>query len=141
MSAATSRWKNCERLLAKTLEKYGIGAKRITRAGNYSESTWDVTVFGFPELKLDSKYSLQGFRTSRMLETVRRKYCPAKTDIPVLFCKGYKEISGKVTIDAEFFAILLSFWMGKDTKENLLAKFNKRRVPKLDQQTEDEDNG
>lgn len=120
----TARWKNAERQLADIYQKFKIDAERISRAGNYSESTYDVRINGAPELKSDSKYSQAGFKTSRLLEVIREKYCPNKQDVPILFCKGYREHGGKITVDAEFFSMLLAFWLGKGTKEELLDIFN-----------------
>jgi len=117
MSKETSRWKNAERQLANILSEYGIPAERISRAGNYSESTYDVRVLGFPELKCDSKYSIKGFLTSRLLEVVREKYCKNKGDIPIIFCKGYKERRGKIVIDVDFFAELLKCWISQKNFE------------------------
>lgn len=119
MSSKTQRWKNAERQVAEILKKYNIPAKRITRAGNYSESTYDVEIEGHPELKNDSKYSASGFKTNRLLDVVRDKYCKEIKDEPVLWTKGYRETSMKMTVDGEFGALLLAYWLGKDTKENL----------------------
>lgn len=116
MSKETQRWKNAEKGAAELLQKYGINAERISRGSNYAISDYDVRINGFPEIKTDSKYSAGGFRTSRLLEIVRDKYCKEKNDIPVLFCKGYREHGFKVTIDGEFFAELLKLWI--DSKKN-----------------------
>lgn len=125
MSAKTARWKNAERQLADIFIKYNIDAERISRAGNYSESTHDINVKDMPELKPDSKYSQAGFKTSRLLEVIRDKYCKEKGEIPLLFCKGYRERSGKITMDAEFISMLLSFWLDKGTKEQLMKIYLK----------------
>lgn len=132
MSKETARWKNTEKMFPKLLGKFGISAERISRAGNYAVSTYDCIINSFPELKSDCKFSIQGFKTSRMLEVVREKYCTLPNDIPVLFCRGYKERGGKVTIDATFFAMLLAFWMGKGTKESLWDIYTKKSSKEAD---------
>ncbi len=111
MSAKSDRWKRAEKQLAEILKKHGINAERISRGSNYSVSTYDIDVKDCPELKCDSKYSLAGFKTSTLLEIIREKYCKNPEDKPVLFCKGYKEIGGKITIDVDFFAELLKCWI------------------------------
>ena len=115
----TQRWKNNEKQSAEIAKKYLIPAERISRAGNYSVSDYDVKLLEHPEYKLDAKYSQRGFLTTRMLETVREKYCKTAKDIPVLLTKGYREVSQKVTIDAEFFFALLSFWLGYASKDQI----------------------
>lgn len=121
MSKETVRWKSAEKKVAEIYTKYKIPASRITRAGNYAISTYDVEIEGHPEIKSDSKYSVRGFKTNRMLDVVEAKYCKEKGDIPVLFTKGYKETGMKATCDAELFAKLLSYWLGLATKEELEA--------------------
>lgn len=118
-SKETQRWKSAERLGAKLFSKYKLESERISRSGNFGESTYDIKVKDHPELKVDSKYSQAGFRTNRMLDIVQSKYCSEKTDIPVLLTKGYKEIGMKATVDAEYLAMLLSFWLGYGSKEEL----------------------
>lgn len=115
----TSRWKRAEKQISEIYVKYKIPAKRITRAGNYAISTYDVEIENHPEIKSDSKYSQAGFKTNRLLDIVKAKYCKEKTDVPVLLTKGYKETGMKATVDAEFFAKLLSYWLGCATKEEL----------------------
>jgi hypothetical protein len=123
--SATSNWKNNERIWPKILAKYFIKAERISRAGNYCESIHDTKIHDFEEVKSDCKFSTKGFKTSRLLDVVREKYCPTKFDIPLLFCRAYKERGGKVTVDAEFMAMLMAFWLGKADKATLWSIFTK----------------
>lgn len=111
-SAKTSRWKNNERQTAEIFNEFLIPAERINRSGNYSESTYDVSLKEHPRFKLDSKYSVSGFKTSRMLDVVADKYCKEKEDIPILLTKGFRETGQKATVDARFLAMLLSHWLG-----------------------------
>jgi len=90
-SAATASWKNAERQWAETLRKYALNAKRITRAGNFSESTWDVSCDTLPWLKSDTKYSIHGWKENRLLSETEYKYCKEKEDTAILITKGYKE--------------------------------------------------
>lgn len=119
MSKESNRWKGAERQVSDIYNKYKVPATRITRAGNYAISTYDVEIEGHPEIKSDSKYSIRGFKTNRMLDVVEAKYCKEEGDIPVLFTKGYKERGMKATCDAELFAKMLSYWLGLATKEEL----------------------
>ena len=123
--AATARWKNCERAIAKLLGKYGVPAERVSRASNYHVSDYDVKILDDPSAKIDGKYSLKGFATSRLLDIVKEKYCTLKEDVPMLFCKGYKERGFKTTVEGEYFVMLLAFWQGRGTKEELLTIYNK----------------
>jgi hypothetical protein len=54
----------------------------------------------FMSLKIDAKFSAsKPWRQNNMLEVVRDKYCPEKSDIPVLYCRQYKDRGGKLVID------------------------------------------
>lgn len=121
----TGNWKGAERFVASVYQKYKIPATRISRAGNFAESTYDVDIEGHPEIKTDSKYSKQNFRHHGKLETIRFKYCKSRGDIPVLSTKNYKERGSVFSVEDEFFSMLLSYWLGFGTKEELLAIYNK----------------
>ena len=125
----TTNWKNNELAWPKKLAKYGVQAKRISRAGNYSESVHDTDIPSFPELKSDCKFSNQPWRQNNMLEIVRDKYCPNREDIPLLFCRQYKDRKGKVVIDDEFAAMLIAYWMGVAPKEELWEIYKGERKP------------
>jgi len=118
-AAKASRWKNAEKGIVTLLAKFGVTAERISRGSDFGKSIDDVRVYGAPELKVDSKYSVNNWKTSRLLEEVREKYCINSIEVPILFCKGYKEQGYKVTIDGDYFAMLLAHWLGKGTKEEL----------------------
>lgn len=134
---AANRWKSAEKAVAKLLQKYNIPAERISRSGNYSVSDFDVRINGYPEAKIDSKYSVKSFHTTTLLNIVREKYCEFDRDIPMLFCKGYQERGFKVTADGDYFAMLLAFWLGKGTKEELWAIFTKQSSTKEEDGSEE----
>lgn len=127
MSKLTSRWKRAEKGGEALYQEFLIPAERITRAGNYAESTYDIRINGFPEYKTDSKYSIKGHATSRMLDVVEEKYCERNEDEPILVCKGYRERGFKVTIRGRFFAMLLSYFLGFADKETLLSIYRKEK--------------
>jgi hypothetical protein len=124
ISLSSQTWKNNERQVAKTLNDWGIAATRkMGRMTNYSISDFDVEVEEAPWLKPDAKYSIKGFRTNRILDETTHKYCKEKGDFAVLFCKGFKELGQKAVMDSELFAGLLSYWLGKKTKEEVIAQW------------------
>ncbi len=133
--SATSNWKNTERMWPKMLAKFGVSASRISRAGNFAESIHDVTVDSFPELRSDCKFSVQAWRQNNMLEIVRDKYCKEPNQIPLLYCRQFKDRGGKVVIDDDFAAMLIAFWLNKGTKEDLWDIYTGKKKPTKD--TED----
>jgi hypothetical protein len=125
-SAATSRWQNNERGWAKVLCKYGLNAKRITRAGNYAQSIDDVSIEELPWTSNDAKYSIKGWVGNRLLSEIEYKYCKEKGDTAILITKGYKERGAMASVDAEFLAMLLAFYAGVGTKESLWAIYTRQ---------------
>lgn len=118
--ASKDAWKSLERRWSKMLNKYKVPAKRKSRAGNYCESTDDVGIEGHPSIKSDAKYSIRGFKTNRLWEVMRDKYCVAPEDMAILLTAGYKERGMRATVDGEFMAMLLSHWLGFGSKEDLM---------------------
>ena len=123
--AATARWKNSERQWATILNKYKLTAKRKTRAGNFSESTDDVSIEELPFTINDSKYSVRGWKQNRLMEEAHLKYAKNKGDSTILITKGFKERGQCATVDAEFMAMLLAYWAGAGTKEELWEIYTK----------------
>lgn len=118
--SSTGNWKNAERVFADIYNKFKIEAYRKTRAGNFSVSDYDVEIVGEPRFKNDSKYTKKApFRHHGKWREIKEKYCKEKEDIPILFTKNAREHFGLVSVDARFFAMLLSYWLGKATKEEL----------------------
>lgn len=119
--SSSQNWKAAERKLVEIYLKYSIPAKRISRAGNYAVSTYDVEIEGHFEYKSDSKYSIKPFAAHRLIRTIAHKYCNGDKDVAILYTKNYKDRDSYITVDAEHYAKLLSFWLGCKTKEELEA--------------------
>jgi hypothetical protein len=130
--SATSNWKNTERMWPKMLGKFGVEAKRISRAGNFAESIHDTIVYKFPELKCDTKFSIKPWKQSNMLEIVRTKYCQDKNQIPLLYCRQFKDRGGKVVIDDDFAAMLIAHWLQVLPKEELWDIYTGKKKPAAD---------
>lgn len=116
---STISWKNNERQWAKDLQTFGVEAERISRAGNYSVSIHDIDIKAAPWIKSDAKYSEKNFKVNRLFNETEFKYCKEKEDTVVLLTKGYKERGQCATVDSRFLAMLLSFYLGCGTKEDL----------------------
>lgn len=124
--SSTGNWKGAERSVRDVLIEFLIPAFRKTRAGNYSISDFDVGIEGFEEWKFDSKYSKsQPFRHHNKLAVIEEKYCPSKTDFPILVTRNYKERFSCTTVYTRLFAMLLSYWLGFGTKEQLMKIYLK----------------
>lgn len=111
MAKRSQAWKNLEKSISNQLNEAGIPAKRISRAANWSESTFDVEVEGHPEFKMDCKYSVAGFKTNRLLAETREKYCKEDGDVAIVFSKGYREQGEVAHMPAEFFFKLLKSYL------------------------------
>lgn len=123
-SAATQRWKSNEKIWAKILGRYGVTASRISRAGNFGLSTFDVLIEDLPELKSDTKYSIKGWKENRLLAETADAYCE-KSDTAILLTKGYQETGQCATVNAEFLAFLIALWLETQPKEELLKIYHK----------------
>lgn len=119
----TDNWKRNEKQIPELLKKWGIEAFRKTRGSDFSKSDFDAEVVGEPWLKLDGKYSVKGFSSSRTLSETEFKYCKEKGDFAVLFCKAYKEIGQRIVIDDDLFGGLLAVFLKKMTPEEVIAKW------------------
>lgn len=120
MSDSTN-WKNSEKTVANLYNKFGIeDAFRVSRAGNYAISDYDVRIPQAEWVKTDSKYSKKSWRSHSLMKEGQGKYCKKIGDELVLYTKGFRERSGFVTVRAEFFTALLSFWLGCRSKEELI---------------------
>jgi hypothetical protein len=119
-------WKNAEKQWATTLKKYKIPATRISRAANFAVSDFDVFILGHPEYKSDSKYRKSGFSVSKLLDDIRKKYCKSKADVPILVTKSGGQHGENCMVEDEFLAMILSFWLGFGTKEELQGIYDVR---------------
>lgn len=123
----TSNWKNAEYYFRDLYLKYKIPARRDTRMGNYAVSDFEIKIDEQPHIKSDAKYSqAQPFRHHGKLAELEHKYCKDKLDIGVLLTKNYKERGACITVRDEIFAMLLSYWLGYGTKEELLAIYTRQ---------------
>ena len=124
----TQNWKNAEYYFRDVYLKYKIPARRDTRAGNFSVSDFEIKIDEHPGIKSDAKYSqAQPFRHHGKLQELEVKYCKEKTDIGVLLTKNYKERGACITVRDEVFAMLLSYWLGYGTKEELWSIYTKQK--------------
>lgn len=117
----TANWKNAEYYFRDVYLKYKIPARRETRMGNWAVSDYEIKIEGADQVKSDAKYSQsRPFRTNGLMEELESKYCKEKGDFGVLLTKNYKEKGACVVVRDEVFAMLLSYWLGHGTKEELL---------------------
>lgn len=129
----TQNWKNAEYYFRDVYRKYNIPAERKSRAGNWGEKDFEVHIDNHPEIVSDSKYSeARPFRHHGLLEEEEGKYCKdekgkwKKGFHAVLLTKNYKERGARISVEDEFFAMLLSHWLGYGTKEELQAIYEGR---------------
>ena len=119
--SGTDNWKNSERSIAELYQRFGIeDAFRVSRAANYSVSDYDVRIPQADWVKTDSKYSKKPWRSHSLMKEGQGKYAKKLGEEFVLYTKGFRERSGFITVRAELFAALLSFWIGCKTKEQLI---------------------
>lgn len=122
----SSAWKGHERGIRDAFIKAGLPATRISRAGDWSQKTFDVQIDGHPRFKIDGKYSIKGFRSSRMFTEVSEKYCTAPGDEAIVVFKGYRQVGSHAMVRTEFLAELLAHYLS-----NPPYKLNDRAVKAL----------
>jgi len=121
--SATTNWKNTEKAAADILLEYKIPAKRHTRAGNFSESTWDVDIEPNPYIdpRVDAKFTKANpFRELNLLKGVKKKYCSEPKHIPIVFLHNYKDKFNGFLLEEKHLAGLLSYFMGYCSREEIL---------------------
>jgi hypothetical protein len=101
MAKQSQAWKNLERQVAKAL-----GGKRVLRGANFSVEDVDVKLEDIPFIRIDAKYRKKHAHHTLMAE-IKTKYCQEDGQIPVLVTKHHNQDGAYVTVDLEFFAILL----------------------------------
>ena len=125
----TGAWKFAEKGFALVLQEFNIPAIRLTRNDNYSKSCPDIEIEGADWIFGDSKYSkAQPYRHHGKIKETEARYCKKKGDTAILFSKNYKEHGGMIASRDRFFAMLLAYWLGKGTKEELWAIYLKESV-------------
>ena len=114
MTAKSQRWKQNEKFLEELANEFKIKAKRKNRADNYAISDFDVEFIDAPNIKPDAKYRVSGFTTNRLLDETKTKYCKEPGDIPLIFCRGYRDtkLDAKITLPAPYALALISYWNG-----------------------------
>jgi hypothetical protein len=116
----TQNWKNAEYYFANLYKKFKIPAYRESRGGDWGKKDFEVKIEGHPEIVSDSKYSeARPFRHHGLVQEAKAKYCKDKSFFPVILTKNYKERGGCISIQDKLFAMLLSYWLGYGTKEEL----------------------
>ena len=124
----TGNWKGREKSFAAVYREFNIPANRKNRANDYSISDDDVEIEGFPWIRNDSKYTkAQPFKHHGKLREIEFKYCKNKGDVAILRTANYKERGGVISVRDRFFAMLLSYWLGFGTKEELWSIYLKER--------------
>jgi hypothetical protein len=101
MPRQSQAWKNLERQVAKAL-----GGKRVLRGANFAIEDVDVKLDDIPYLRIDAKYRKKHAHHT-LFEEVKTKYCQESGQIPVLVTKHHNQDGACVTVDLEFFSILL----------------------------------
>ena len=124
--ARSNAWKAAEKQWAAFLCQFKLTAVRRSRAGNWSQSTDDVAVEELPFTINDTKYSVKAWKSNRLLEECHAKYFKNVGDSTILVTKGYKEVGLCATVDGRFLAMLLAFWAGVGTKEELWSIYTKQ---------------
>ena len=115
----TANWKRNEKVFSQVYQKMGIPAERVIRL-DYGKSDIDVRIEGAEWVRSDAKWSrMRPFRHHGLMYEGEGKYCQNPEDQFVLFTKNYNSQDGFITVRAEFFAKLLSFWLGCKSKEEL----------------------
>jgi len=128
MSRRANNWKNAEKYGRDLYLKYKIPATRETRADDYSVSDFEIKVDNHPEIVTDSKYSeARPYRHHALILEAEDKYCKDKGDIAVILTKNFSKSGGCITVRDQAFAMLLSYWLGYGTKEELLEIYKSRR--------------
>lgn len=94
-------WKAAEREAARL-----VGGKRKSRGSDFSMKDCDVEVKDLPFLKVDAKYRKSHSHHS-LLDEIREKYCLKPGEVPVLVTKHHKQKGSYVTIEGEFFKVLM----------------------------------
>lgn len=95
-------WKALEYKVAEKL-----GGHRISRANDFSESTFDVSVPDMAHWRIDAKHRAGTMWHHTRLAEVRKKYCKAPFDVAILITKAKGTHGEVVSMSLEDFADML----------------------------------
>ncbi len=98
-----STWKDLEYDTADTL-----GGKRISRAGNYSESAPDVYIEDFPNFRIDTKRRKNSSALT-LYKGVKDKYCHRKNDESIVIIRQHFKKTSLAVIDIKLLAKFMDF--------------------------------
>jgi hypothetical protein len=94
-------WKRLERKIGKL-----FGGERVKRLGDFSVSATDVLLHDLKSFRIDCKLRRK-FMHHSLFDEIEKKYCKAEEDVAVMVTKEYGKYRYLVSVDAEFFAVLL----------------------------------
>jgi hypothetical protein len=105
-------WKRLERTIGKL-----FGGERVKRMGDFSVSATDVILHDLRHIKIDCKLR-QRFMHHSLFNEINERYCKNDGEIPLLVTKEYGKYRYLVSVDAEFFAVLLDAYREKLKAQN-----------------------
>jgi hypothetical protein len=124
----TGNWKAAEKSFARVYQEFGIPAVRKNRANNYSISDDDIEIEGQPWIRSDSKHTkAQPFRHHGKLREIEEKYCTKTGDVAVLRTHNHREHGGVISVRDRFFSMLLAYWLGTGSREELWKIYLKEK--------------
>lgn len=100
-------WKRLERKIGKL-----FGGERVKRMGDFSVSATDVLLDDLKHFRIDCKLR-QKFMHHSLYDEIQKKYCKSDEDVAVMVTKEYGRYRYLVSVDAEFFAVLLEAYRDK----------------------------
>jgi hypothetical protein len=102
-------WADFEKQIAEAYKKIFPQAKRLTRGNDFSESKPDVEVPELPEMQLDMKYRVGGWKHHSVFKTeIEDRYVKNdKTKYAVMHTKSGREKTSYVTVKLEVWLDLL----------------------------------
>ncbi len=104
---ADKSWKRLERKIAKL-----FGGERVKRMGDFSVSDTDVLLHDLKHFRIDCKFR-QNFMHHSLFNEIKGKYCKKDEDVAVMVTKEHGKYRYLVSVEAEFFAVLLDAYREK----------------------------
>jgi hypothetical protein len=112
---ADKAWKRLERTVGRL-----FGGERVKRMGDYSVSATDVVLDDLKNFRIDCKLR-QKFMHHAMFDEIKKKYCKADDDVPVMVTKEHGKYRYLVSVEAEFFAEMLQAYREKRRAHSALG--------------------